>query len=144
MMEQYYNTEQSRSSLSIGYARESEKWKYPLLFCWGHQTLFSRICQFMKYLLHVPNIILGAVDDNGDYAGDDAGDNYDDDANCDYDQDYECWVNQFHLMQCGEAVRIHLREKHGLPMKCSDCDTLHYNSVSLMTCHRTHMGIEPE
>ena len=43
-----------------------------------------------------------------------------------------------------EAVRIHLREKHGLPMKCSDCDTLHYNSVSLMTCHRTHMGIEPE
>ena len=50
----------------------------------------------MKQLLHVPNIILGAVDDDGDYAGDDdddnydADDNYDGDANCDYDQDYEC------------------------------------------------------
>ena len=44
----------------------------------------------MKQLLHVPNIILGAVDDDGDYAGDGADDNYDADANCDYDQDYEC------------------------------------------------------
>ena len=50
----------------------------------------------MKQLLHVQNIILGAVDDDGDYAGDDdddnydADDNYDGDANCDYDQDYEC------------------------------------------------------
>ena len=47
----------------------------------------------MKQLLHVQNIILGAVDDNGNYAGDagdDADDNYDGDANCDYDQDYEC------------------------------------------------------
>ena len=44
----------------------------------------------MKQLLHVQNIILGAVDDDGDYAGDDADDNYDADANCDYDQDYEC------------------------------------------------------
>ena len=43
-----------------------------------------------------------------------------------------------------EAVRIHLREKHGLPLKCSDCDTLHYNSVSLMTCYRTHMGMDSE
>ena len=25
----------------------------------------------MKYLIHVPNIILGAVDDDGDYDGDD-------------------------------------------------------------------------
>ena len=48
------------------------------------------ICQFMKQLIHVPNIILVAVDDDGDYAGDDADDNYDGDANCDYDQDYEC------------------------------------------------------
>ena len=56
----------------------------------GHQTLFSKICQHMKQLLHVQNIILGAVDDDGDYAGDDADDNYDGDANCDYDQDYEC------------------------------------------------------
>ena len=38
----------------------------------------------MKQLLHVPNIIHGAVDDDGDYAGDDA------DDNCDYDQGYEC------------------------------------------------------
>ena len=37
-----------------------------------------------------PNIILGAIDDDGDYAGDGADDNYDADANCDYDQDYEC------------------------------------------------------
>ena len=52
------------------------------------------------------NIILGAVDDDGDYAGDagddnyDADDNYDGDTNYDSDQDYECWVNQRHLMQC--------------------------------------------
>ena len=44
----------------------------------------------MKQLLHVQNIILGAVDDDGDYAGDDADDNYDaddiydGDANCDF------------------------------------------------------------
>ena len=51
----------------------------------------------MKQLLHVQNIIHGAVDDDGDYAGDDddednydADDNYDGDANCDYDQAYEC------------------------------------------------------
>ena len=44
----------------------------------------------MKQLPHVQNIILGAVDDDGVYAGDDADDNYDGDANCDYDQDYEC------------------------------------------------------
>ena len=49
----------------------------------------------MKQLLHVQNIILGVVDDDGDYAGDDAddnydaNDNYDGDANCDDDQDYE-------------------------------------------------------
>ena len=42
----------------------------------------------MKQLLQVPNIIVGAVDDDGDYAGDDAYDNFD--ANCDYNKDYEC------------------------------------------------------
>ena len=42
----------------------------------------------MKQLLHVQNIILGAVDDDGDYAGDDADDNFD--ANCDYNKDTEC------------------------------------------------------
>ena len=53
----------------------------------------------MKQLLHVQNIILGALDDDGDFAGDDtfdnydADDSYDGDANCDYDQDYECSVN---------------------------------------------------
>ena len=47
----------------------------------------------MKQLLHVPNIILGAVDDDGDYADDDADDDYDGDANCEFDQDYECCVN---------------------------------------------------
>ena len=31
----------------------------------------------MKQLLHVQNIILGAVNDDGDYADDDADDNYD-------------------------------------------------------------------
>ena len=41
----------------------------------------------MKYLLHVPNIILGAVHDDGNYDGDD---NCDGDANYGYDQDYEC------------------------------------------------------
>ena len=43
----------------------------------------------MKQLLHVPNISLSAIDDDGDYAGDDADDN-DGDANCDYEQGYEC------------------------------------------------------
>ena len=41
----------------------------------------------MKQLLHVPNIILGAVDDEGDYDGDDDDDNYDGDT----DQDHE-WL----------------------------------------------------
>ena len=37
-----------------------------------HQTLSKiKICQLMKYLLHVPNIILGAVDNDCDFAGDD-------------------------------------------------------------------------
>ena len=43
----------------------------------------------MKQLLHVPNIILSAIDDDGDDAGDDADDN-DGDANYDYDQGNEC------------------------------------------------------
>ena len=43
----------------------------------------------MKQLLHVSNIILSAIDDDGDDAGDDADDN-DGDANFDYDQGYEC------------------------------------------------------
>ena len=55
----------------------------------GLQTLFSKICQLMKQLLHFPNIILSAIDDDGDDAGDD-----DDDNDCnddyDYDQGYEC------------------------------------------------------
>ena len=55
----------------------------------GHQTLFSKICQFMKQLLRVPDIILSAIDDDGDDAGDDADDN-DGDANCGCDQSYQC------------------------------------------------------
>ena len=51
----------------------------------GLRTLFSEICQLMKQLIHVPNIILGAVDDDGGYD-----DNYDGDANNDYDEDHEC------------------------------------------------------
>ena len=43
-----------------------------------------------------------------------------------------------------EAVRIHLREKHRLPEKCSDCDTLHYTFVGLATCYKAHKGIESE
>ena len=53
----------------------------------------------MKQLPHVQNIILGAVDDDGVYAGDDADDNYDGDANWEYDQDYE-FTHKLHLMQC--------------------------------------------
>ena len=41
----------------------------------------------MKQLLHVPNIILGAVDDDGNYDGDD---NHDGDAKNDLNQDHEC------------------------------------------------------
>ena len=41
----------------------------------------------MKQLIHVPNIILVAVDDDGDCDDDD---NYDGDAIYDYNQDYEC------------------------------------------------------
>ena len=43
----------------------------------------------MKYVLHVPNIIFSAIDDDGNDAGDDANDN-DSDAYCDYNQGYEC------------------------------------------------------
>ena len=43
-----------------------------------------------------------------------------------------------------EAVRIHLRDKHGLPKKYSDCDMLHFNFVSLATCYKAHKGIESE
>ena len=53
----------------------------------GHQTLLSKICQFMKQLLRVPDIILSVIDDDGDDAGDDADDD-DGDANYDYDQGY--------------------------------------------------------
>ena len=39
----------AQSSLSIGYARESKKWKYLIIFLLtGHQTLFSKICQLTK------------------------------------------------------------------------------------------------
>ena len=41
----------------------------------------------MIQLIHVPNIILDAVDDDCDY---DDNDNYDGDANNDYDKDHEC------------------------------------------------------
>ena len=46
--------------------------------------------------------------------------------------------------QSEEALRIHLRDKHGLPKKCSDCDKIHFNFVSLATCYKAHMGIESE
>ena len=39
---------------------------------------------------HVLNIILGNVNDDGDYDGDVGDDNYDGDVNYDYYQDYEC------------------------------------------------------
>ena len=45
--------------------------KVSIFLLTGHQTLFSKICQFMKKLLHVPNIILSATDDDGNDAGDD-------------------------------------------------------------------------
>ena len=43
-----------------------------------------------------------------------------------------------------EALRMHLRDKHGLPKKCLDCDTMHFNFVSLANCYKAHMGIESE
>ena len=43
-----------------------------------------------------------------------------------------------------EALRKHLRDKHGLPKKCSDCDTMLFNFVSLANCYKAHMGIESE
>ena len=58
-----------------------------LVLLTGLRTLFSKICQLMKQLIHVPNTILDAVDDDCNYDDDD---NYDGDANCDYDQGYEC------------------------------------------------------
>ena len=35
----------------------------------GHRALFSKICQVIKYLILVPNIIVGAVDDDGGHEG---------------------------------------------------------------------------
>ena len=46
--------------------------------------------------------------------------------------------------QSEEALRKHLQDKHGLPKKCSDCDKIHFNFVSLATCYKAHMGIESE
>ena len=46
--------------------------------------------------------------------------------------------------QSEEALRIHLRDKHGLPKICSDCDTMHFCFVSLANCYKAHMGIESE
>ena len=43
----------------------------------------------MKQLLHVQNIILGAVGDDIDYAGDDADDDYDADNHYDADNNYD-------------------------------------------------------
>ena len=72
-MEQYYNTKQRPIQPGNRKCKARESKKYLLLFLLtGHQTLFSEVCQHMKYLLHVQNIILGT-----DYAGDDADDNYD-------------------------------------------------------------------
>ena len=52
------------------------------------------ICLLMKQLLHVLNIILGAVHDDGNYDGDDC----DGDAN--HDQDYEyIWLTSLNAMQ---------------------------------------------
>ena len=46
----------------------------------------------MKQVIHVPNIILGAAIDDGDYDGEDDDNDYgdDDDDYYDYNQDYEC------------------------------------------------------
>ena len=60
---------------------------FSLVLLTGLRTLFSKICQPMKQLIHVPNIILGAVDEDDDYDGDDGDDNYDGDT----DQDHE-WL----------------------------------------------------
>ena len=43
-----------------------------------------------------------------------------------------------------EALRIHLRDKHGLPKKCSDCGKMHFCFISLATCYKAHMGIQSE
>ena len=43
----------------------------------------------MKQLLHVQDIIPGAVDDDGDYAGHDADDIYDADDNYGADDNYD-------------------------------------------------------
>ena len=43
------------------------------------RTLLSKFCQLRKQLIHVPNIILGAVGDDGDYDGDDGDNDYDGD-----------------------------------------------------------------
>ena len=76
-MEQYYNTEQCPIQPVNRICKRKQKVKVLVLFLpTGHQILFSKICQRMKQLLHVPNIILGAVDDDGEYASDDADDNY--------------------------------------------------------------------
>ena len=48
-------------------------------FLKGVRTLLSKFCQLMKLLIHIPNIILGAVGDDGDYDGDDGDNDYDGD-----------------------------------------------------------------
>ena len=43
--------------------------------------VLENLSTYMKQLLYVQNIILDAVNDDGDYAGDNADDNYDADDN---------------------------------------------------------------
>ena len=56
----------------------------------GLRTLFSEIWRLKKQLIHVTNIILAIVNDDGDYDGGVGDDDYYDDSNYDYNQDYEC------------------------------------------------------
>ena len=89
-------------ALKTGYVRDTILYTLfnPILFLWiivegkekvkvpstqsfflltGTRTLFSKIWQLIEQLIHVSNIILGTVNDDGD-----------DDGDANYDQDYEC------------------------------------------------------
>ena len=62
----------------------------PFFLLTGLQTLFYKIWQLIKQLIHVPNVIHGTVNDDANYDGDVGDDIYDGDATYDYDQVYEC------------------------------------------------------
>ena len=58
-------------------------------------------------------------------------------------RDFECGSCYFACSD-GETLKIHRSSVHKLPRKCSDCDLVFQDFVSLMAHAKIHMGIESD